>query len=131
MCFLKVVYVVLSHFKITQDCVTQDISNGLDNPGIYLKLFKCFWAPENKCNNKYKKIKREAFSPTRVSFLTSPPPGIDGKSFNKTYSTLSSKLVKSSHFPNKYITEHFVTKVMQAGGVTIPHLRLRTHCPKM
>ncbi|KAF4791821.1 CLIP-associating protein 2 [Turdus rufiventris] len=38
--------------------------------------------------------------------------GISGKSFNKTYSTLPSKLDKSSRFPNYYITERFVTKVI-------------------
>lgn len=70
MCFLKVVSVVLSHFKIAQECVTQDISNGLDNPGIYLKLFKCFWAPENKYNNKYMKLKGKLF--VLLKYLFSP-----------------------------------------------------------
>ncbi|KAI1242956.1 hypothetical protein IHE44_0000521 [Lamprotornis superbus] len=49
--------------------------------------------------------------------------GINGKSFNKTYSTLPSKLVKSSHFSNQYITEHFVTKnkyIIQNKSILFP-----------
>ncbi|OXB83229.1 UNVERIFIED_CONTAM: hypothetical protein H355_001981 [Colinus virginianus] len=45
-----------------------------------------------------------------ASLSTFPLPGFNGKSIDKTYSTFPSKLVKSSHFPNQYVTEHFVTK---------------------
>lgn len=44
--------------------------------------------------------------------------GVSGKPLNKAYSTLTSQLVQSSHFPNQYITEYFVTKVIQGSIVT-------------